>query len=107
MLRTNRDCVCAMAVEGKPKYPIARNWIVNLDGTNNMGIGCSGIHYNVKVGDGVGQFEGDHVEPGVTKVYYRHSYDAEKRLALDAWARRLEAIVTNEKVPKIVPLRAG
>ena len=68
MLRINRKSVVAMAVETKPKFPIARNWIVNLDGTSNMGIGCAGIHYNVKVGDGVRQFEGDHVEPGVTCV---------------------------------------
>jgi hypothetical protein len=68
MLKTNRDSVVAMAVEGKAKFPIARNWMVNIDGTNNMGIGCAGIHYNVKVGDRVCQFVGDHVEPGVTLI---------------------------------------
>ena len=47
----------------------------------------------------------NHVEPGVTKVYDRHSYDPEKRQALDAWARRLHAIVTGESVPKVVELR--
>lgn len=35
----------------------------------------------------------NHVEPGVTKVYDRHTYDDEKRQALDAWADRLMAIV--------------
>ena len=35
----------------------------------------------------------NHAEPGVTKVYDRHSYDAEKRQALAAWAQHLEAIV--------------
>lgn len=30
----------------------------------------------------------NHVEPGVTKVYDRHSYDAEKHQALDAWGAR-------------------
>ncbi len=68
MLKINRDAIVAMAVEGKPKPPVARNWMVGVDGTCNMGIGCSGIHYNVKIGDLVGQFEGDHVEPGVTVV---------------------------------------
>lgn len=34
----------------------------------------------------------NHVEPGVTAVYDRHSYDAEKRAALEAWAARLEGI---------------
>jgi integrase len=39
----------------------------------------------------------NHAEPGVTAVYDRHSYDAEKRAALDAWARRLEEIVGDRR----------
>lgn len=35
----------------------------------------------------------NHVEQGITRVYDRHSYDAEKRQALDAWGERLTAIV--------------
>ena len=35
----------------------------------------------------------NHAEPGVTAVYDRHSYDAEKRQALDAWARTLTAML--------------
>ena len=35
----------------------------------------------------------NHAEPGVTAVYDRHSYDREKRAALDAWGRRIEEIV--------------
>jgi integrase len=35
----------------------------------------------------------NHVETGVTAVYDRHSYDREKREALEAWGRRLEEIV--------------
>ena len=38
----------------------------------------------------------NHVETGVTAVYDRHGYDAEKRHALEAWAARLEEIVTGE-----------
>jgi len=30
----------------------------------------------------------NHVESGVTAVYYRHSYDEEKREALTRWGRR-------------------
>ena len=37
----------------------------------------------------------NHVEPGVTAVYDRHSYDAEKRDALEKWARRLSMIVSD------------
>ena len=38
----------------------------------------------------------NHVEKGVTSVYDRHSYDAEKRQALDAWGQRLDAILSGE-----------
>ena len=38
----------------------------------------------------------NHVESGVTSVYDRHSYDAEKRHALDAWASKLEQIIDGE-----------
>jgi len=36
----------------------------------------------------------NHVESGITAVYDRHSYDAEKREALNAWAGRIEEILT-------------
>jgi integrase len=35
----------------------------------------------------------NHAEHGVTAVYDRHSYDREKRAALDAWGARLEEII--------------
>ena len=35
----------------------------------------------------------NHAEPSVTAVYDRHSYDAEKRAALETWARLLDDIV--------------
>ena len=34
-----------------------------------------------------------HAEPGVTAVYDPHTYDAEKREALQTWARSLRALV--------------
>ena len=37
----------------------------------------------------------NHSEAGITKIYDRHSYDPEKRLALDAWGARVEEIVTH------------
>jgi integrase len=39
----------------------------------------------------------NHVETGITSVYDRHSYDAEKKDALDKWAKRLARIVSNLK----------
>jgi integrase len=35
----------------------------------------------------------NHAERDVTAIYDRHSYDPEKPVALEAWGRRLEAIV--------------
>ena len=40
----------------------------------------------------------NHVETGITAVYDRHTYDPEKRKALIAWGRRLEAILQSESV---------
>lgn len=34
---------------------------------------------------------------GITAVYARHSYDREKRLALEAWASRLDAIIAGKQ----------
>jgi len=42
----------------------------------------------------------NHVETGVTAVYDRHSYDLEKRAALDCWGKRLEGIVSNNAFMK-------
>jgi alpha-D-ribose 1-methylphosphonate 5-phosphate C-P lyase len=39
----------------------------------------------------------NHVERSVTAVYDRHSYDAEKRAALDKWARSLASIVSTKE----------
>jgi integrase len=38
----------------------------------------------------------NHAEPDITAVYDRHSYDPEKRAALDTWRARLEAIVSGQ-----------
>jgi integrase len=42
----------------------------------------------------------NHVEPGVTAVYDRHSYDKEKREALEDWSKRLMLMVSNLKEVK-------
>jgi hypothetical protein len=36
----------------------------------------------------------NHVDNEITAAYDRHSYDSEKRLALEAWGRRVEGIVS-------------
>jgi hypothetical protein len=41
---------------------------------------------------------------GVARVYNRYSYGAEKRAALDAWARKLDEIVTGEKASNVIEI---
>ena len=49
----------------------------------------------------------NHVEQGVTAVYDRHGYDAEKRSALDTWAAHLEDILSGKARSNVVRLAAG
>ena len=44
---------------------------------------------------------------GVVGVYQRHTYAQEKRSALDAWARRLDGIVSGSEGSNVVELSAG
>ena len=48
----------------------------------------------------------NHVETGVTAVYDRHSYDREKRAALDLWGQRIARIVENRKRSNVVAFAA-
>lgn len=45
----------------------------------------------------------NHVERGITAVYDRHSYDKEKRQALEAWGRKLQAIVEGTET-NVIPM---
>jgi len=47
----------------------------------------------------------NHADPSITSVYDRHSYDNEKRAALEAWARRLAEIIDGKQsAPNVVEL---
>jgi integrase len=46
----------------------------------------------------------NHSEPGVTKVYNRYEYDAEKRRALEMWERHLRAILDEPVSAKVVEM---
>ena len=48
----------------------------------------------------------NHVENSVTAIYDRHSYDTEKRSALEAWGSQLRKIVFGEITNNVVALRA-
>ena len=41
---------------------------------------------------------------GVTAVYDRHSYDQEKRQALETWGRKLQAIVEGTETANVIPM---
>jgi integrase len=50
----------------------------------------------------------NHADGSVTAVYDRHSYDPEKRYALDAWAVRLQEIINNKpSSSNVVPLASS
>ena len=52
----------------------------------------------------------NHVDRGAraTRIYDRYSYDAEKRAALDAWPRRLDAILQRKRADAtVVPFSRG
>lgn len=48
----------------------------------------------------------NHVETGVTAVYDRHSYDAEKRKALTAWGRQLQRILAAKSDGNVLTFQA-
>jgi len=47
----------------------------------------------------------NHVEGGAraTRIYDRHRYDREKRIALDTWARTLKAILDQHEATNVRP----
>ena len=47
----------------------------------------------------------NHVESGVTRVYDRHSYDAEKQKATTMWERLLRAILADATRAEVVSIR--
>jgi integrase len=44
---------------------------------------------------------------GIAAVYNRYNYATEKRAALDAWARRLSAVLTGETASNVIAIDAG
>ena len=49
----------------------------------------------------------NHAERGVTSTYDRHSYDKEKRQALEAWGRKLKAVIEGTKNNVVSMVRGG
>ncbi|ROO30605.1 hypothetical protein SAOR_01025 [Salinisphaera orenii MK-B5] len=46
----------------------------------------------------------NHKDRSIGGVYDRHSYDLEKRAALDTWASALQAVIDGERENKVVPM---
>jgi integrase len=49
----------------------------------------------------------NHQETGVTRIYDRATYDAEKRQALDAWGAKLESLARGEEKPALAVVKGG
>jgi len=72
MLRTNVQRLVEQSVIGavtQPRLPLKNPYIIDPSGQAHVLPGTGGITYNVKVGDSAFDFEGDHVEPGVSITY--------------------------------------
>ncbi|MGM0608120.1 MAG: DUF4438 domain-containing protein [Candidatus Muiribacteriota bacterium] len=70
MLKTNEKKLIQMSVQGKVANPMKRSagHVVDHNGEPFSLPGTGGIVYNVKVGDSVYGWEGDHIEPAVSSA---------------------------------------
>ena len=76
MLRTNKDKLVMISVQGRVSYPVRRAaYTVTYDGKPIVVPGVGGITYNIKVGDKAFGWEADHVEPGVSTVVNEEKRD--------------------------------
>ncbi|GAI43518.1 unnamed protein product, partial [marine sediment metagenome] len=76
MLRTNKDKLVMISVQGRVSYPVRRGpYRITYDGKPVVVPGVGGITYNIKVGDCAFGWEADHVEPGVSTVVNEEKRD--------------------------------
>ncbi len=69
MLRTNTKDLVEKSVIGvvtQPKLTLKNPYIIDASGKAHVLPGTGGITYNVKAGDSAFDFNGDHIEPGVS-----------------------------------------
>lgn len=66
MLKTNKDRVVKWSVQGKVHHPTGGNYRITHEGKPVVVPATGGISYNVRIGDSVYGWAGDHVEPGVS-----------------------------------------
>lgn len=85
MLRTNQQYLIEKAVLGtiaQPKMSLKNPYLIDASGTAHVLPGTGGITYNVLVGDSALDFNGDHVEPGVSVSCFERDKDGLKLGAL-------------------------
>lgn len=66
MIKSNKDRLVQLSVQGKIHHPIGGYYRIDREGSPIMVPAIGGIVYNVKVGDPVFGIVGDHIEPGVS-----------------------------------------
>ncbi|GAI88718.1 unnamed protein product, partial [marine sediment metagenome] len=76
MLRTNKDKLVMISIQGRVSYPVRKGpYRITYDGKPVVVPGVGGITYNIKVGDCAFGWEADHVEPGVSTVVNEEKRD--------------------------------
>lgn len=68
MLKTNERQLVHFGLQGSIIPPLAFGWEVSRKGEGKFVPSVGGITYNVKLGDSVYGWEGDHIEPGVSSI---------------------------------------
>lgn len=66
MVKTNKDKLVEISVVGEIASPLTTGQINTYDGEVKFLPQVGGITYNIKVGDSVCGYQGDHIEPGVS-----------------------------------------
>ncbi|TET19772.1 MAG: DUF4438 domain-containing protein [Candidatus Cloacimonadota bacterium] len=95
MIKTNKEKVVMISVQGKVANPMKRGGqhMVDSEGVPFLLPGTGGITYNVKVGDRAFGWAGDHVEPGVSTIL-----NEEKRYDPPTRGYNFYACIGNEAV---------
>jgi integrase len=107
------------AVSGwsKAKTQIDKAAIAHNDGTpladwhvhdlrRTVATGLQRLGFNLQIIETIlGQVGGS--RSGIIRIYQRHSFDAEKKIALDAWAREVERIVAGTAAVVVPMMRRG
>lgn len=96
-IKTNRDELLTIAVEGVIQPAGALDYSPGFDGKSKLGIGMASINYNVSYGDTTyGWAEADHVEPDVTIQGRDRQSPMETALALLACIGNEAVVISGE-----------